>query len=90
MPSEDFGAAEQLVGIGSLSDREAMGDQRLGAQGAGIQGMKHSLEIALLRPAHKANGVVVPLLLIGRVVTTGPVRTTHLEGELFFIEKIAA
>ena len=64
-----------------------MGDQRLGAEGAGIQSMKYSLEIALLSPADE-NWIITSLLLIGRVVTTGPVGTTHLEGELFFIKEI--
>ena len=66
-----------------------MGDQRLGAQGAAVQGVEHGLEVALLGPAHKANVVVMALLLIGRVVAARAVGAAHLEGEFLFVKEIA-
>ena len=69
-----LGAAEQFVGLRCLLDREAMGDQRLGAQATGGQDVKDGLEVALLSPAHKANRVVAALLLIGSEITRQTLR----------------
>ena len=82
--------AEQLISVGSLINREAMGDQCLSTQGACAHGMEHGLEVALLRPTHKTNRVVVPLLLIGRVVAPGAAGTAHWKGQFLFVEKVAA
>ena len=40
-----IGAAEELIGSGGLLDREAVRDQRLGAQCPCIQGMEHGQKL---------------------------------------------
>ena len=48
--------------------------------------VQHRLEVALLGPAHEADGVVLALVLVGGVVAAGTVGAGHLEGELLVVE----
>jgi hypothetical protein len=51
--------------------------------------VKYGLKVALLGPANKANGIIMALLLISRVITTGSIGTAHLKREFFFVKEIA-
>ena len=48
--------------------------------------VEHGLEIALRRPAHEADRIVLPLLFVIRIVSSRSIGTRHLKTQLLLIE----
>ncbi len=82
-------AGNQFVGFGSLLNGKTMGDERRHVEFAACQQGDHRLEVPAFRPAHVADGVILPGFFVGRVVTAWPVRAGVDEGEFFFVVGLA-
>ena len=88
-PHRGFTASDDRVGLLGLRQGESVRDQRLHVEPSVGQHVQHRLEVALLRPAHETDRIVLALFLVVRVVTAGAVRGRHLEGE-FLLEEVVA
>ncbi len=74
------------VALHRPGQRQPVGDQLVDAQGSALERAEHGLEVALLGPAHEAEGVVLPAPLVILVVATGSVGARHLERQLLLVE----
>jgi hypothetical protein len=84
--SQSSGILERGVGLLALLDRELMADQLLQTQRAGRCFLEEVGDEPALGPAHVADRVVMPALLVGRVVAARPVGARDPELELLFVE----
>ena len=81
---------QQLIRLRGIINCKPVGNQRLHIQSARSHHVQHSLEVTLLGPAHKTDGVIVALLFISRVIAAGAVRRGNLKTDFLFIKIIAA
>ena len=51
--------------------------------------VKESLDVSLLSPSNVSRRQILPSLLVGPVVTTGPIGTRNAQVELLLIKEIA-
>ena len=78
--------ADYFVRRRPIGDREPVRDQFAHVEASRSHGVQHRLEVPLLGPAHKADRVVLPPLLVQIVVASRPIRAGHLERQFLFVE----
>src|SRR5690606_2505939 len=71
---------------GGALERNAMADQRRDIECAACQQVQYRLKIALLRPADEADGVILSLFLVGRIVPARAIGARDLEAEFLLVE----
>src|ERR1700730_13795387 len=73
----------------SSFNRKAMGDERTNSDFSFHEELQKRFHVAGFGPAHIADWIVAPFLLVGRVVAAGTIRTRGAEGEFLLVIRSA-